>query len=195
MQKAIAPYNEQLQGLQYQYQDYSNLYSQKSATALQAANVRALQANENQRIWNQRLTALGFAQTAMSYRTPEQQAQLRLQEQQAQNEMQLLQQSRLNDLNRYNAYATAKMQNQLQNEMYDLTVTDEKELRNNLNNVLSEYYNEYGMMIQRSQQQALDDILQYAKDNNVSVAEALTQNFIKPLQEKPQYKSALNQKT
>jgi hypothetical protein len=58
MQKAIAPYNEQLQGLQYQYQDYSNLYSQKSATALQAANVRALQANENQRIWNQKCSAL-----------------------------------------------------------------------------------------------------------------------------------------
>ncbi|MBO7716778.1 MAG: hypothetical protein J6S85_24640 [Methanobrevibacter sp.] len=50
-------------------------------------------------------------------------------------------------------------------------------------------------MIQRSQQQAVDDILQYAKDNNVSVAEALSQNFIKQLQEKPQYKASLNKAT
>ena len=58
MQKAIAPYNEQLQGLQYQYQDYANLYSQKTATATQAANVRAMQAQENQRIWTQKCQAL-----------------------------------------------------------------------------------------------------------------------------------------
>ena len=82
MAKAIAPYNEQLQGLQYQYQDYANLYSQKMATASQAAQVRQAQAQENQRVWQQRLTALGFAQTAMSYRTPEQQAQLELQKKQ-----------------------------------------------------------------------------------------------------------------
>jgi hypothetical protein len=50
-------------------------------------------------------------------------------------------------------------------------------------------------MIQRSQQQALDDILKYAKDHNVSVSEALTQNFLTPLQAKPQYKSYLNQQT
>jgi hypothetical protein len=143
MQKALAPYQQQMQGLQYQYQDYANLYNQKLATANQAAAVRQMQAQENQRVWQQRLTALGFAQTAMSYRTPEQQAQLRLQEQQAQNEMQLLQQSRLNDLNRYNAYATAKMQNQLQQELTDLSVEDETQLKANLNNALSTYYQQY----------------------------------------------------
>jgi hypothetical protein len=143
MQKAIAPYNEQIQGLQYQYQDYSNLYSQKSATALQAANVRALQANENQRIWNQKCSALGFATSALSYRTPEEQAQLQLQTLQAQNDMQLLQQSRLNDLNLYNQYATAKMQNQLQAELTDLSVEDEAQLKANLNNILSDYYKNY----------------------------------------------------
>ena len=188
MQKAIAPYNEQLQGLQYQYQDYSNLYSQKSATAYQAANVRALQANENQRIWNQKTAALWFAQTAMSYRTPEQQAQLRLQEQQAQNDMQLLQQSRLNDLNRYNQYATAKMQNQLQQELTDLSVEDENQLKANLNNALSDYYKNYGDIIQRSQAQAVDDIIAYAKKKGISVAQAMTENFIKPLQNKAEYK-------
>ena len=191
MQKAIAPYNEQLQGLQYQYQDYSNLYSQKSATALQAANVRALQANENQRIWNQKTAALGFATNAMSYRTPEQQKQLDLQYQQAQNEMQLLQQSRLNDLNRYNQYATAKMQNQLQQELTDLSVEDEAQLKANLNNALSDYYKNYGNIIQRSQSQAVDDIIAYAKKKGISVAQAMTENFIKPLQNKAEYKQKI----
>ena len=188
MAKAIAPYNEQLQGLQYQYQDYSNLYSQKSATALQAANVRALQANENQRIWNQKCQALGFATSALSYRTPEEQAQLQLQTLQAQNEINLLNQSRLNDLNRYNAYATAKMQNQLQAELTDLSVEDEQQLKANLNNVLSDYYKNYWDIIQRSQPQVVEDIIAYAKKNGISVAQALTENFIKPLQNKSEYK-------
>lgn len=188
MAKAIAPYNEQLQGLQYQYQDYANLYSQKTATATQAANVRALQANENQRIWNQKCSALGFATSALSYRTPEETAQLQLQTQQAQNEINLLNQSRLNDLNRYNAYATAKMQNQLQAELTDLSVEDEQQLKANLNNVLSDYYKNYWDIIQRSQAQVVDDVIAYAKKNWISVAQALSENFIKPLQNKAEYK-------
>jgi hypothetical protein len=128
---------------------------------------------------------------AMSYRTPEQQAQLRLQEQQAQNDMQLLQQSRLNDLNRYNAYATAKMQNQLQQELTDLSVEDENQLKANLNNALSDYYKNYGDIIQRSQAQAVEDIIKYAKDHNMSVAQAMTENFIKPLQNKAEYKQKI----
>ena len=188
MAKAIAPYNEQLQGLQYQYNDYSNLFSQKSATAYQAANVRAMQAQENQRIWNQKCSALGFATSALSYRTPEEQAQLQLQTQQAQNEMSLLYQSKLQDLNRYNTYATAKLQNQLQNELTDLSVEDEAQLKSNLNNALSDYYKNYWDIIQRSQAQAVEDILAYAKKNWVSVAQALTENFIKPLQNKAEYK-------
>lgn len=188
MQKALAPYDTEMQGLQYQYQDYANLFSQKQAAAYQAAQVRQMQASENQRVWQQRLTALGFAADAMSYRTPEQQAQLRLQEQQAKNDMQLLQQSRLNDLNRYNAYATAKMQNQLQQELTDLSVEDEAQLKANLNNALSDYYKNYWDIIQRSQSQAVEDIIAYAKKKWISVAQALTENFIKPLQNKAEYK-------
>ena len=193
MQKAIAPYDAQLQGLQYQYQDYANLYNQKLATATQAAQVRQMQASENQRVWNQRLTALWFAADALSYRTPEQQAQLKLQTQQAMNEMELLQQSRLNDLDRYNQYAVTKLQNQLNSELTDLTVEDETQLRANLNNVLDGYYNQRWAIIQRSQGQAVDDIIAYAKKNGVSVAEALTQNFIKPLQSKKEYKTKVSQ--
>jgi len=193
MQKAIAPYDAQLQGLQYQYQDYANLYNQKLATATQAAQVRQMQASENQRVWNQRLTALWFAADALSYRTPEQQAQLKLQTQQAMNEMELLQQSRLNDLDRYNQYAVTKLQNQLNSELTDLTVEDETQLRANLNNVLDWYYSQRWAVIQRSQGQAVDDIIAYARENGVSVAEALTQNFIKPLQSKKEYKTKVSQ--
>jgi hypothetical protein len=77
---------------------------------------------------------------ALTTRTPEQQAQLDIYKQQAINESNLLYQSKLNDLNRYNAYATAKLQNQLQNELTDLSVTDANQLKANLNNILKSYY-------------------------------------------------------
>ena len=191
MQKALAPYNEQLQGLQYQYQDYANLYQQKLATATQAANVRQAQAQENQRVWNQRLEGLKFSITAINQRTPEQQAQLRLQEQQAQNEMALLQQSRQNDLALYNAYQTAKLNNQLSYELTDLSVKDPAQLKANLNNVLSSYYSQWGDIIQRPQAQVVEDVLAYAQKNGVSVAEALRKNFVEPLQSKQEYKNKI----
>jgi hypothetical protein len=34
----------------------------------------------------------------------------------------------------------------------------------------------------------VDDIIAYAKKNGISVAQALTENFIKPLQNKKEYK-------
>jgi hypothetical protein len=34
----------------------------------------------------------------------------------------------------------------------------------------------------------VDDIIAYAKKNGISVAQALTENFIKPLQNKAEYK-------
>jgi hypothetical protein len=80
---------------------------------------------------------------AYSYRTPEQQAQLKLQTQQISNNMALLQQSQLNDLSLYNQYATGKMKSQLEYDLTDLNVTDEKQLKTNLKNVLDKYYDEY----------------------------------------------------
>jgi hypothetical protein len=80
---------------------------------------------------------------AYSYRTPEQQAQLKLQTQQISNNMALLQQSQLNDLSLYNQYATGKMKGQLEYDLTDLNVTDEKQLKTNLKNVLDKYYDEY----------------------------------------------------
>lgn len=191
MQKALAPYDTEMQGLQYQYQDYANLYSQKQATAYQAAQVRQAQAQENQRIWNQRVTALGFAADALNWRTPEQKAQLELQTKSIENEMSLLQQSRENDLSLYNKYATAKLNNQLQSELTDLSVTDPTQLRANLNNVLSSYYSQWGDIIQRPQAEVVEDVLAYAQKNGVSVAEALRKNFIEPLQSKQEYKNKI----
>jgi hypothetical protein len=81
------------------------------------------------------------------------------------NDMALLQQSKQNDLSLYNQYATAKMQNQLQQELTDLSVEDEAQLKANLNNALSDYYKNYGDIIQRSQAQTVEDIIAYAKKN------------------------------
>ena len=188
MNKALAPYQQREVDLQNSYTTLLNGRNSNLAIANQSAQALAMQAQEDQRIWNQRLQGLGFAMTTASYRSPEQQAQLQLQTAQIQNDMNLLQTSMQNDLNRYNAYATAKMQNQLQQELTDLSVEDENQLKANLNNALSDYYKNYGDIIQRSQAQAVDDIIAYAKKKGISVAQAMTENFIKPLQNKPEYK-------
>ena len=188
MNKALAPYQQREVDLQNSYTTLLNGRNSNLAIANQSAQALAMQAQEDQRIWNQRLQWLGFAMNTASYRSPEQQAQLQLQTASIQNDMNLLQTSMQNDLNRYNAYATAKMQNQLQNELTDLSVEDENQLKANLNNALSDYYKNYGDIIQRSQAQAVDDIIAYAKKKGISVAQAMTENFIKPLQNKAEYK-------
>jgi len=193
MNKALAPYQQREVDLQNSYTTLLNGRNSNLAIANQSATALAMQAQEDQRIWNQRLQGLGFAMTTAQYRSPEQQAQLQLQTAQIQNDMNLLQTSMQNDLNRYNAYATAKMQNQLQQELTDLSVEDENQLKANLNNALSDYYKNYGDIIQRSQAQAVDDIIAYAKKKGISVAQALTENFIKPLQNKKEYKMKVAQ--
>ena len=191
MQKALAPYQQMEVDLQNSYTTLLNGRNSNLAVANQSASVLALQAQEDQRVFNERLQGLGFAMSTASYRSPEQQAQLQLQTAQIQNDMSLLYQAQANDLNLYNQYATTKLQNQLQNELTDLSVTDENQLRANLNNVLSGYYNQWGAIIERPQSQVVDDVIAYARKNNVSVAEALRQNFIKPLQNKKEYKSVV----
>ena len=188
MNKALAPYQQREVDLQNSYTTLLNGRNSNLAIANQSAQALAMQAQEDQRIWNQRLQGLGFAMTTAQYRSPEQQAQLQLQTASIQNDMNLLQTSMQNDLNRYNAYATAKMQNQLQQELTDLSVEDETQLKANLNNALSDYYKNYWDIIQRSQAQAVEDIMAYAKKKWISVAQAMTENFIKPLQNKAEYK-------
>ena len=191
MQKALAPYQQREVDLQNSYTTLLNGRNSNLAIANQSAQALAMQAQEDQRIWNQRLHGLGFAMNTAEFRTYEQKAQTDLYKSQALNSMELLQQAQLKDINRYDAYATAKMKNQLQQELTDLSVEDENQLKANLNNALSDYYKNYGNIIQRSQAQAVDDIIAYAKKKGISVAQAMTENFIKPLQNKPEYKQKI----
>ena len=194
LQKATLPYETLLSNELSAWQHWQSLYNTQLWTANQYAQTIQMQAQEDQRIFNNKLKALWFAMEAYSYRTPEQQAQLRLQEQSIKNDMSLLQQSKQNDLALYNMAATTRLQNQLNYEMQDLTVTDPKQLRANLSNVLDQWYEQYWDIIERPKSQVIEDVLAYAKENWVSVWEALRQEFVKKLMEKPEYKNAINSK-
>ena len=54
-----------------------------------------------------------------------------------------------------------------------------------LQSVLDWYYNKYWDIIQRSEQQVINDVIAYAKKNWVSLSDALEANFLKPLRAKP----------
>ena len=54
-----------------------------------------------------------------------------------------------------------------------------------LQNVLDWYYDKYWDIIQRSEQQVINDVIAYAKKNWVWLAQALQENFVQPLQQKP----------
>lgn len=54
-----------------------------------------------------------------------------------------------------------------------------------LESVLDGYYKKYWDIIQRSEQQVINDVIAYAKKNWVWLAQALQENFVKPLQQKP----------
>lgn len=193
MNKALAPYQQREVDLQNSYTTLLNWRNSNLAVANQSATALAMQAQEDQRVWNQRYQALWFAMTTASYRSPEQQAQLQLQTASIQNDLNLLNQSKLNDLNRYNAYATAKMQNQLQQELTDLSVEDEAQLKANLSRVLDWYYSQRWAIIQRPQAEVVEDVIAYAKKNWITVAEALRKNFVEPLQSKKEYKTKVAQ--
>ena len=193
MNKALAPYQQREVDLQNSYTTLLNGRNSNLAIANQSAQALAMQAQEDQRIWNQRLQGLGFALNTAEFRTYEQKAQTDLYKSQALNSMELLQQAQLKDINRYDAYATAKMKNQLQQELTDLSVEDETQLKANLNNALKAYYDERWAIIQRPQAEVVEDVIAYAKKNWITVAEALRKNFVEPLQSKKEYKTKVAQ--
>ena len=194
LQKALLPYETLLSNELSAWQHWQSLYNTQLGTANQYAQTIQMQAKEDERIFQQKIKALWFAMDAYSYRTPEQQAQLQLQVQSIQNDMSLLQQSKQNDLALYNMAATAKLQNQLEAELSNLDVADPLQQRANLNRVVGQYFEQFWDIIQRSQSQVVDDVLAYAKEHWVSVGKALSENFIKPLQSKTEYKNALKAK-
>ena len=189
--KTSALYDTRFADLQNQYNAVYNQRQQNLAIANQSAQALQMQGQEDSRVFNNKLAWLGFAMKVDDYRTPEQQAQLWLQTAAIQADLNLLNQSKSNDLALYNKYATVQLENRLSSELSDLNVEDENQLRSNLNNILSQYYSKYWDIIKRSQPQVVDDILKYAKENWISVAEALTKNFIEPLQSKQEYKNMI----
>jgi len=191
LNKALQPYLAIESSLQNEYSLLLQWRNSNLAIANQSANAMVMQANENQRIFNQKLSWLGFAVTTAWFRTPEQTLQNQLNYQSALNDLNLLNQSKQNDLARYNLYANTKLQNQLNSELSNLDVDDPVQQRANLNNVVGQYFSKYWDIIQRSQSQVVDDILAYAKEKGISVWEALSENFIKQLQNKPEFRNMI----
>ena len=64
-----------------------------------------------------------------------------------------------------------------------------------LNQALTSYYDTYGSIIQRPQAQVVSDVLALAKSKWISVSAALKENFVTPLQAKPQYKAMIAKAT
>lgn len=57
-----------------------------------------------------------------------------------------------------------------------------------LDSVLSDYFDKYGSIIRRSKSQVINDVMAYAKKNGVSLSQALEDNFLKYLRQKPWFK-------
>ena len=200
--KANSKLNSQAQSMQYSYNLLLQNRNQNMAIAQQAAAMKQAQGQEDSRIFNQKLAWLGFAMQADSYRTPEQQAQLQLQTQSILNDINLInqgnkdqldlyKQKQLNQLEITHMYDLAEAQDQINFERTDLTVENEGQLRVNLSNVLDEYYQKYWDIIQRSKSQVIEDILATARNEWISVIEALKKDFLTPLQNKKEYKNMI----
>ena len=147
-------------------------------------NAFKMQADEDYRAFTSKMSSLWFAKGLLGFETPEQQRQAQIRQLKEQNKINLDYQEQ-----------QILQKNKLQSQLSDLSVKDPDQLRANLNNALNSYYEKYGSLIMRSQGQVVDDILRYAKENGVSVAQAMSENFIEPLQKKPQYKSLINKQT
>lgn len=173
IQKATTALYQNAQAYQQGYS--AILQGRQQNLAIANGDVSALinQTQEDQRIFNNKLKSLGFSMEVASFETPEQKRQADL---------------------RYKEQAVL-MENKLKSQLSDLSVKDPEQLRANLTNALSGYYKEYGNLIQRSQSQVVDDVLKYAKEKGISVAQALSENFIKPLQNKPEYRAMIAKST
>ena len=58
-----------------------------------------------------------------------------------------------------------------------------------LQSVLDDYYAKYWDIIQRSEAQVINDVMAYAKNNGVTLSQALEDNFLKFLRQKPEYET------
>lgn len=167
------------QALEYKLQNRKNLREHELAMVNNYIEKMGLQAKEQQRVFDSKLKAYGLSTDILSYETPEQKRERDLEYTQRKQDLELKNKKDL--LN-------------LENEMTDLSVTDPKQLRNNLTNVLKDYYKDYSSIIQRPLNMVVNDVLKQAKAEGISVEEALKKNFVAPLQGKAEYKAMLNKK-
>lgn len=167
------------QALEYKLQNRKNLRDHELAMVNNYIEKMGLQAKEQQRVFDSKLKAYGLSTDILSYETPEQKRERDLEYTQRKQDLELKNKKDL--LN-------------LENEMTDLSVTDPKQLRNNLTNVLKDYYKDYSSIIQRPLNMVVNDVLKQAKAEGISVEEALKKNFVAPLQGKAEYKAMLNKK-
>lgn len=167
------------QSLEYKLQNRKNLRDHELAMVNNYIEKMGLQAKEQQRVFQDKLQAYGLSTDILSYETPEQKRERELEYTQRKQDLELKNKKDL--LN-------------LENEMTDLSVTDPKQLRNNLTNVLKDYYKEYSSIIQRPMNMVVNDVLKQAKAEGISVEEALKKNFITPLQGKAEYRAMMNKK-
>lgn len=167
------------QALEYKLQNRKNLRDHELAMVNNYIEKMWLQAKEQQRVFDSKLKAYGLSTDILSYETPEQKRERELEYTQRKQDLELKNKKDL--LN-------------LENEMTDLSVTDPKQLRNNLTNVLKDYYKDYSSIIQRPLNMVVNDVIKQAKAEGISVEEALKKNFVAPLQGKAEYKAMLNKK-
>ena len=64
-----------------------------------------------------------------------------------------------------------------------------------LDSVLSDYYDKYWSIIQRSKSQVINDVMKLAKDKWITLSQALQENFITPLKSKPDYETLSSWRT
>lgn len=181
IQKALAPLYTEAELIERQ----RNFALQKRNSTLAVAKtelwVSLSQTAENQRVFENQLKNYWFALKAINNETPEEKRQAELQMIESKNALSVENKKDLLEL-------TESFNNP------DMNSKKPKQQRKALNKALSWYYQKYWDIIKRSQQQVVDDIIKYAKDNNVSIWEALTKNFIEPLQWKTEYKNVVNTK-
>lgn len=85
----------------------------------------------------------------------------------------------------------AQLEESYNNPMLDSD--DPDEAKRALKQALQGYYDVYGQIIQRDINQVMQDVYDYAKKNNVSLATALQKNFVDQLKAKPEYKELTKQ--
>lgn len=127
---------------------------------------------------SQKLQQLGFAFQLKSYEEAPQRAKELAQ---FQSDLQLQQNQ-------------AKMEQEFDFANPDWNSTDPAEQNRALTMAINRAYETFGDIIQRSPAQVIADVKKYAQENWVSMQEALQQNFISQLKDKPEYQKILNTK-